>query len=67
MTTRQLAEKLDIASVTVTMYEKGKHPIPYNVAVKLADILEIEASFLYYRLIQQKTVDKREKDAIMRA
>ena len=29
------------------MYENGKHPIPYDVAVKLADILEIEASLLY--------------------
>ena len=47
MTTRQLAEKLNIASVTVTMYENGKHPIPYDVAVKLAGILEIEASLLY--------------------
>ena len=47
MTTRQLAEKLNIASVTVTMYENGKHPISYDVAVKLADILEIEASLLY--------------------
>ena len=45
MTTRKLAEKLNIASVPVTMYENGKHPIPYDVAVKLADILEIEASF----------------------
>lgn len=29
------------------MYENGKHPIPYDVAVKLADVLEIEASLLY--------------------
>lgn len=29
------------------MYENGKHPIPYDVAVKLADILKIEASLLY--------------------
>ncbi len=29
------------------MYENGKHPTPYDVAVKLADILEIEASLLY--------------------
>ena len=47
MTTRQLAEKLDIVPSTVAMYENGKHPIPYDVAVKLADILEIEASLLY--------------------
>ena len=47
MTTRQLAEKMDIVPSTVVMYENGKHPIPYNVAIKLADVLEIEASLLY--------------------
>ena len=47
MTTRQLAEKLDIVPSTVVMYESGKHPIPYDVAIKLADVLEIEASLLY--------------------
>ena len=47
MTTRQLAEKLDIVPATVVMYENGKHPIPYDAAVKLADVLEIEASLLY--------------------
>ena len=44
MTTRQLAEKLDIVPATVVMYENGKHPIPYDVAIKLADVLEIETS-----------------------
>lgn len=47
MTTRQLAEKLDIVPSTVVMYENGKHPIPYDAAIKLADVLEIEASLLY--------------------
>ena len=47
MTTRQLAEKLDIVPSIVVMYENGKHPIPYDVAIKLADVLEIEASLLY--------------------
>ena len=47
VTTRHIAEKLDIVPATVTMYENGKQPIPYDVAVKLADILEIEASLLY--------------------
>ena len=47
MTTRQLAEKLNIVPATIVMYENGKHPTPYDVAVKLADILEIEASLLY--------------------
>lgn len=47
MTTRQLAEKLDIVPATVVMHENGKHPIPYDVAINLADVLEIEASLLY--------------------
>ena len=47
MTTRHIAEKLDIVPATVMMYENEKHPTPYDVAVKLADILEIEASLLY--------------------
>ena len=47
MTTRHIAEKLDIVPATVMMYENGKYPTPYDVAVKLADILEIEASLLY--------------------
>ena len=38
---------MDIVPATVTMYENGKHPIPYNVAIKLADVLEIEVSLLY--------------------
>lgn len=29
------------------MYENGKHPIPYDVAIKLADVLKIEVSLLY--------------------
>ena len=45
ITTRQLAEKLDIVPSTVVMYENGKHPIPYDVAIKLTDVLEIEVSF----------------------
>ena len=47
MTTRQLAEKLDIVPSTVVMYENGKHPIPYGVAIKLADVLKIEVSLIY--------------------
>ena len=47
MTTRQLAEKLDIVPSTVAMYENGKHPIPYDVAIKLADVLKIEVSLIY--------------------
>lgn len=27
------------------MYENGKYPIPYDVAIKLTDVLEIEVSF----------------------
>ena len=45
ITTRQLAEKLDIVPSTVVMYENGKYPILYDVAIKLTDVLEIEVSF----------------------
>lgn len=47
MTTRQLAEQVEVVPATVVMYENGKHPIPYDVAIKLADVLEIEVSLLY--------------------
>lgn len=47
MTTRQLAEKMDIVPATVVMYENGKHPIPYDIATRLADTLGIEATLLY--------------------
>lgn len=47
MTTRLLAEKLDIVQSTIAMYENGNHPIPYDVAIKLADVLEIKAHLLY--------------------
>ena len=40
-----MAEKLDIVPATVVMYENGTAH-PYDVAVKLADILEIEESLL---------------------
>lgn len=46
MTTRQLAEKLDIVPTTIIMYENGKHPIPYDIAIKLSDVLKIEVSLL---------------------
>ena len=47
LTTRQLAEQIGVVPATIVMYENGKHPIPYDVAIKLADILEIEESLLY--------------------
>jgi transcriptional regulator with XRE-family HTH domain len=47
LTTRQLAEQIGVVPATIVMYENGKHPIPYDVAIKLADVLKIEASLLY--------------------
>lgn len=32
LTTRQLAEKIDVVPATILMYEQNKHPIPYDVA-----------------------------------
>ena len=36
---------MDIVPSTVVMYENGNYPIPYDVAIKLTDVLEIEVSF----------------------
>lgn len=47
LTTRQLAEQIGVVPATIVMYENGKHPIPYGVAIKLADVLKIEVSLLY--------------------
>mgnify|MGYP002328538846 CR=1 FL=1 len=47
LTTRQLAEQIGVVPATIVMYENGKHPIPYDVAIKLADVLKIEVSLLY--------------------
>ncbi|WP_337360889.1 helix-turn-helix transcriptional regulator [Phascolarctobacterium succinatutens] len=32
LTTRQLAEKMDVVPATILMYEQNKYPIPYDVA-----------------------------------
>ena len=33
LTTRQLAEKLNIVPATVLAYEQGRFPIPYEISV----------------------------------
>mgnify|MGYP004636591437 FL=1 len=47
LTTRQLAEKMDVVPATILMYEQNKHPIPYDVANDLASMLEVNAEVLY--------------------
>ena len=47
MTTRQLAEYIDVVPATVLMYENGKHPIPHDIALRLAEALEIDVSLLF--------------------
>ena len=34
--TRQLAEQIGVVPATIVMYENGKHPIPYDVAIKFS-------------------------------
>ena len=46
-TTRQLAEKLNIVPATVLGYEQGRFPIPYDIAVLLAEELQISESLLF--------------------
>ena len=47
LTTKQLAEKLNIVPATVLAYEQGRFPIPYDIAVLLAEELQISESLLF--------------------
>lgn len=47
LTTRQLAEQIDVVPATILMFEQNKHPIPYDVANELSKALEVDASILY--------------------
>ena len=47
LTTRQLAEKLNIVPATVLGYEQRRFPIPYDIAVLLAKELQIPESLLF--------------------
>lgn len=47
LTTRQIAEKLNIVPTTVLGYEQGRFPIPYKIAVLLAKALQISESLLF--------------------
>ena len=47
LTTRQLAEQIDVVPATILMYEQNKRPIPFNVANGLADALDVKADLLY--------------------
>ena len=47
LTTRQLAEKLNIVPATVLAYEQGRFPIPYEISVAAAEILHISEELLF--------------------
>ena len=47
LTTRQLAEQIDVVPATILIYEQNKHPIPFDVANGLADALDVNADLLY--------------------
>lgn len=47
MTTMHLAECVDAVPATVLMYENGRHLISYDVALRLADVLEIDVCLLF--------------------
>ena len=52
LTTRQLAESVGIAPATVLMYERERFPIPYQTAVAMAEILEIDRNILFDEFAQ---------------
>ena len=47
LTTRQLAEKLNIVPATVLGYEQGRFPIPYEISVAATEMLQIPESLLF--------------------
>lgn len=47
LTTRQLAEKLNIVPATVLAYEQGRFPIPYEISVAAAEMLHISEELLF--------------------
>lgn len=47
LTTRQLAEKLNIVPATVLAYEQGRFPIPYELSVVATQMLQIPESLLF--------------------
>lgn len=47
LTTRQLAENVGIVPTTVLMYEREQFPIPYQTAVAIAEVLEIDRNLLF--------------------
>ena len=52
LTTRQLAESVGVVPATVLMYERGQFPIPYQTAVAIAEVLEIDRNLLFDEFAQ---------------
>lgn len=46
ISTRELAEKVGIVLARLVLYENDRHPIKYNTAVALANVLKIDRSKL---------------------
>ena len=47
LTTRQLAEKLNIVPATVLAYEQERFPIPYEISIAAAETLHISEELLF--------------------
>ena len=52
LTTRQLAESIGVVPATVLMYERERIPIPYQTAVAMAEVLEIDRNLLFDEFAQ---------------
>ena len=52
LTTRQLAESVGVVPEPVLMYERGQFPIPYQTAVAIAEVLEIDRNLLFDEFAQ---------------
>ena len=52
LTTQQLAESVGVVPATVLMYERGQFPIPYQTAVAMAEVLEIDRNLIFDEFAQ---------------
>ena len=52
LTTQQLAESIGVVPATMLMYERGKFPIPYQTAVAMSEVLEIDRNLLFDEFAQ---------------
>ena len=58
LTQKQLSEKLDMHKTTYTNYEQGKHAVPLEFAVTLADFYKVSLDYIAGRTNFKQGISK---------